>query len=220
MHTQGQGQGQWQMALTGLAFVLLGVFSFAIVGDPPTPGDDSAREIVRFYEDNGTTVGIGSVLACVSGVLFVTFGVYLRAVMRAAQPDPEGDLVPLLLVAGTVIFAAGLALDSALNVALLDTAGDMSPAATEAISAVWNNDFPVFATGQFMVVLSLAYAILRNGILPKWLGWVAVVIVVITPTPIGFAGFLGSLLLIAVVSVLLALRGRRAATTPVAPATP
>ena len=54
-------QGQWQMALTGLAFVLLGVFSFVIVGDPPTPGDDSAREIVRFYEDNGTVVGIGSV---------------------------------------------------------------------------------------------------------------------------------------------------------------
>ncbi len=95
--------------------------------------------------------------------------------------------------------------------ALIDTAGDVSPTVTVAISAIWNNDFPVFATGQFMVLVSLAYAILRHGILPKWLGWVAVVLVVITPTPIGFAGFLGSLLLIAVTSVMLALRGRRAA---------
>ena len=211
-----QGQGQWQMALTGLAFVLLGVFSFAIVGDVPTPGDDSAREIVRFYEDNGTQVGIGSVGACLAGALFVTFGVYLRSVIRAAQPDRDGDLVPLILVAGTMIFATGLALDSALNVALIDTAGDISPTATVAISAIWNNDFPVFATGQFIVLVSLAYAILRHGILPKWLGWVAVVLVVITPTPIGFAGFLGSLVLIAVTSVLLAVRGRRASATPTA----
>lgn len=209
-----QPQGQWQMALTGLAFVIVGVVSFAIVGDVPTPSDDSAREIVAFYEDNGTQVGVGSVLACLAGVLFVAFGVYLRSVVRAVQPDPDGDLVPLLLVAGTIIFATGLALDSALNVALLDTAGDMSPAATEAISAVWNNDFPVFATGQFIVVLSLAYSILRYGILPKWMGWVAVLLVVVTPTPIGFAGFLGSLLFFAVTSVVLALRGRRATAAP------
>ena len=211
-----QGQGQWQMALTGLAFVVVGIFSFVIVGDPPTPGDDSAREIVRFYEDNGTVVGIGSVGACLAGALFVTFGVYLRSVIRAAQPDPGGDLVPLLLVAGTTIFAAGLALDSALNVALIDTAGDVSPTVTVAISAIWSNDFPMFATGQFIVVISLAVAILRSGFLPKWMGWVAVVLVVITPTPIGFAGFLGSLLFVAVASVMLALRGRRAAATPTA----
>ena len=67
--------------------------------------------------------------------------------------------------------------------ALIDTAGDVSPTATVAISAIWNNDFPVFATGQFIVVISLAVAILRHGILPKWLGWVAVVLVVITPDP-------------------------------------
>ena len=41
----------------------------------------------------------------------MAFGVYLRSVIRAAQPDREGDLVPLILVAGTTIFAAGLALD-------------------------------------------------------------------------------------------------------------
>ena len=207
-------QGQWRIALSGLAFVIVGVVSFLIIGDPPTPGDDSAREIVRFYEDNSTVVAVGSILACLAGVLFVVFGVYLRSVIRAAQPDADGDLVPMVLVAGTVVFATGLALDSALNVALIDTAGDVSPAATEAISAVWNNDFPVFATGQFMVVLALAWSILRHGILPKWMGWLAVALVVVTPTPIGFVGFLGSLLFFAIASVVLALRGRRAAASP------
>jgi hypothetical protein len=202
------------MALTGLAFVLLGVFSFTIVGEPPAAGDDPAREIVSFYEDNGTQVAIGSVTACFAGALFVAFGVYLRSVIRAAQPDRDGDLAPLILVAGTIILATGLALDSALNVALIDTAGDISPTATVAISAIFNDDFPVFATGQFLVVLSLGYAILRHGFLPKWMGWVAVVLVLITPTPIGFAGFLGSLVLFAVVSVLLAVRGRRATAAP------
>jgi len=207
-------QGQWHMALTGLAFVILGVVSFAIVGDVPTPGDDSAREIVRFYEDNETVVAVGSVLACLAGALFVLFGVYLRSAIRAVQPDPGGDLVPLALVVGTAIFATGLALDSALNVALIDTAGDMSPAATEALSALWNNDFPVFGTGLFIVMLSLAYSTLRYGVLPKWMGWVAVVLVVISPTPAGFVGFLGGLVFIAVTSVVLAVRGRRTTATP------
>jgi hypothetical protein len=207
------------MALTGLAFVVLGVVSFTIVGDVPTPGDDSAREIVRFYEDNGTQVGIGSVLACLAGVLAVVFGLYVRSVLRAAQPDPEGDFAPLALVIGLAIFATGLAIDSALNVALLDTAGDVSPVATVALSAIWNNDFPVFATGLFLANASLAVSILRYGALPKWLGWVAVLLIVVTPTPIGFAGFLGTLVFMVVISVLLAVRGRRAATSgPAGPA--
>ncbi len=211
-----QGQGQWQMALTGLAFVSARGLFVHDRGRTAAAGDDPAREIVSFYEDNGTQVAIGSVSACLAGALFVTFGVYLRSVIRAAQPDRDGDLAPLILVAGTIIFATGLALDSALNVALIDTAGDISPTATVAISAIFNNDFPVFATGQFIVVLSLGYAILRHGFLPKWMGWVAVVLVVITPTPIGFAGFLGSLVFFAVASVLLAVRGRRASAAPAA----
>ena len=53
---------------------------------------------------------------------------------------------------------------------------------------------------------------LRSGVLPKWLGWVAVVLAVVGLTPVGFVAFIGAGLLIAVISVILAMRGRRAPT--------
>lgn len=210
-----KGQGDWPLALTGLAFVVVGILTIAIGGDTPTT-DDSARETVAFYRDNDTAMSVAAVLTCVAAVLAVLYAVYLRGVLRAAQPDRDGDLTPMVLVVGSGVLAAGLTLDAALSVALVDTAGDVSPAATQALSAAWNNDFPVFATGLLVMMLAFAVAILRHGALPKWMGWVAVVLVVLGPTPIGYVGFLGSLLFIAVTSVVLAVRGRRTAAVPAA----
>jgi hypothetical protein len=36
-------------------------------------------------------------------------------------------------------------------------------------------------------------SVLRHGALPKWLGWVALVLAVIAFTPIGFVAFIGAL---------------------------
>ena len=70
-----------------------------------------------------------------------------------------------------------------------------------------------------MFLISVGLSILRTGALPRWLGWVALALVVIGFTPIGFAAFLGAGIWIVVVSVMLAVRARRApASTPAASA--
>ena len=55
-------------------------------------------------------------------------------------------------------------------------------------------------------------AILRAKTLPVWLGWVGIVIAVISVTPIGFFGLLATMAWSLIVSVLLYLRGAPAAT--------
>ena len=70
-----------------------------------------------------------------------------------------------------------------------------------------------------IVVLMFASAIctLRFGALPKWLGWVALVIAIVSVTPAGFIGFLASFIWLLVVSIVLFLREGQAAT-PASPA--
>jgi hypothetical protein len=51
-------------------------------------------------------------------------------------------------------------------------------------------------------------------VLPRWLGWAAIVIAILAGTPIAFAGFIGAALFVLVVSVMLAMREREARTPP------
>jgi hypothetical protein len=47
--------------------------------------------------------------------------------------------------------------------------------------------------------------------LPVWLGWIALLIGVVTVTPIGFFGFLATLAWVLIVSILMVMREARAA---------
>ena len=198
--------------LTGLLFFILAIITFAVSGEPPDATDDSAQEIVDFYVDEDSSQMVSAVIATIAGSLFVFFAGSLRRVLRDAEGP--GGMLSAVAFAGAVIFALGLALDSTITFALADTADDIDPAAVQALSALWNNDFLPFAMGIQIFLLATGIVVVRSGGLPKWLGWVAILLAVIAVTPIGFASFIGAGLFVALVSVLLTMRGR---TSPAAP---
>jgi hypothetical protein len=53
-------------------------------------------------------------------------------------------------------------------------------------------------------------SVLRSGALPKWMGWVMILLGVVGMTPIGFAAAIGAALIVLITSILLTLRARRA----------
>jgi hypothetical protein len=203
----------WLAPLTGLAFFVLAIVAFAISGEPPDPTEDSAREIVDFYVDNETSQIVSAALAAVAGTLFVFFGGYLRRVLRDAEGP--GGVLSAVSFAGVIVFALGLAIDSTLTFALAETADDIDASAVQALSALWHNDFVPFAMGVQIFLLATGISVLRNGALPKWIGWIAILLALIAVTPIGFAAFIGAGIVVAVMSVILAMRAR---ATPPAPA--
>lgn len=203
--------------LTGLAFTVLVIIGFTIAGDTPEVGKASAEEIKAFYVDNsGRLIGSGAVEA-IAATLLVFFGACLRRALRAAERSGHtgSGVLPAVAFAGAVIFATGLALDATITFALAETAKDIDPVATQALFALYQNDFLVFAVGLQLLMLGTGLAVLRSGGLPSWVGWAAVVIGVIAATPIGFAGFVGGIVLIGVMGVLLTLRARAASTPSV-----
>jgi hypothetical protein len=196
-------------ALTGVAFVVLVVIGGSIAGDPPN-ADSPVQEVVDHYANNKSSIEVGSLIGGVGFVLLVFFGAYLRTVLSPAEG--RGGILSALTLAGAAVIAVGFAIDLTIGIALAEAVDDIEPAAVQALQALWDNDFVPIAIGMLVFLIATGLSVVRHGALPKWLGWVALVLAVIGVTPIGFVAFIGLGIWIAIVSVLLAVRAQ-----PVAP---
>lgn len=198
----------WLAPLAGLAFLVLVIVAIAISGETPDATEDSAREIVDFYEENRDSQAVSAFMAAAAGALLVFFGGVLRRVLRAAE-GPDGTLSAVAF-AGLIILALGLAIDGTITLTLAETADDIEPSAVQALSALYTHDFIPFVMGSLIFLLATGLSVLRHGALPRWIGWIAIALAVIAVTPLGFASLIGAVLLIAVISVLLTMRARAA----------
>jgi hypothetical protein len=201
----------WVAPLTGVAFVVLAIVAGLIGGEPPD-ASSPVREIIDHYDDNRGSIWAASFVGVAAVVLLVFFGAYLRAVLSAAE-GPNGMLSALTLV-GTAVVAVGLAIDLTITIALAEAVDDIEPAAVQALQALWDNDFIPISLGALIFLISTGLSIVLHGALPRWLGWIALVLAVIGFTPLGFVAFLGAGIWIAIVSVMLALRRRPAHAAP------
>jgi hypothetical protein len=200
------------LPLTGVAFIVLAIVGFAVGGEPPN-ADDPVQEIVDFYKDDRDSIFVGVYLLGLATVLFIFFANYLRAVFH-------GTRAATTILVGAAIFVVGGAIDGTLLIAMTEGVdNDLPPETIQTLQAYWDNDFLPFAIGITVFVTSVGISILRTAVLPRWLGWVALVIALVSIAgPIGFFAFPLTGLLILVLSVMLTLRERRASAPP--PAAP
>jgi hypothetical protein len=199
----------WLVPLTGAAFVVVAIISF-IVGGEPKDATHPATEIVNWYLDHKNSVEISAFIGVAATVLLVFFGAYLRDVLRTAAGG--ADMLSLVSFIGIVIVAVGFAFDTTIQLAIAERADDIDPIAVQSLQALWDNDFVPIALGILLFLWATGISVLRSGALPKWIGWIMLLLGVIGLTPIGFAAFIGSALLILVISILLSVRARSAAT--------
>ncbi|CAN5530394.1 hypothetical protein BH20ACT15_BH20ACT15_07930 [soil metagenome] len=199
----------WLAPLTGVAFIVLLIVSFVIIGEePPGVGDDSAAQIVDFYSDKHDSVIAGAVIQTIAAAFFVFFGATLFKVMRAAGAEASA----MVGFAGTAIFAVGVALDGTVSFALAEAADDVDPVAMQTLAAFFENDFLPFSLGLFVFLMGLGVAIIRHGVFPKWMGWVAAVASLTAVSPaFPVAGVVG-LLAVLITSIMLAMRERSGTT--------
>jgi hypothetical protein len=171
------------------AFLVTGfaVAAFTLTGDTPST-DDSAREVVDFYTDNKDEVFISSALASLAGVSLVWFAASLRTHIRRREGEP--GRVATLPLAAALLIAVGITIFSGIEASAADAVDDIPASAMQALNALDNNMFFTLAAGSLLMFASLAVAILRYGVFPKWLGWVSVILAIASVTPAGFFAFL------------------------------
>jgi hypothetical protein len=189
--------------LTGILFVVLVIVAFVVGGETPDV-DDSAQTVVSFYVDNDSDQQIAGGLLALGCVAFLFFLGTLRRTLRAAAGD-EGGLSTVALLGGLMI-VVGASIFAGIGFTLGDAADDLPASAVLALNAL-NSDlfFPV-AVGTAVFNLGLALAVLRNGGLPRALGWLALVVGVVGLTPGGFFAFLATGIVVVWASVVLAQR--------------
>ncbi len=213
-----QQQGTWERLapLTGVVFVAITVAVFAIGGETPSPGD-SAAEVQSFYAKHADKHMALSFIMAMSIPFLLFFVSSLRNDLRRA--GGTGQLANAAF-GGGVLAAGGFGLLASVHLALADSADSLKTvAATQTLNVLDGNDFIPAAAGLGVLVLAAGLAAVRHGGLPKWLGWVGIVIGVLAFTPAGFFAFLAEGIWIIIASILLTQARRAAPAAPAAPAT-
>jgi len=201
---------EWLVPLTGVAFFVLGLVGFLIGGEPKS-ADEPVNEVVDFYLDNKDSVQIGAFIGVAASAILIFFAAYLRKVLHAAAG--EGEMLSLVSFIGLVLVGLGFAIDGTISFALAEAADDVDPIAVQAGQVLWDNDFLPIMLGVLAFLWATGISVIRSGALPKWMGWVMVLLGIAAVTPIGFVSFLGAAVLVLVISVLLSVRARSAPTS-------
>jgi len=195
--------------LTGIVFAVLLVVTFA---GPSTPGvHDTGAQVIAHYNKHHSAHLIGDLAGGVGVVFFLFFISSLRSFFR----DKEGaDGLSRAAFAGGILIAVGGSVFTSLDVAQIDARHDITPQAAQALNVLGNDFFFPFEIGLVVFGLCTGLAIIASGALPKWLGWVMVVIGIVAFTPVGFFGFFVILIWSVIVAILIYRRsGAPAAVT-------
>jgi hypothetical protein len=195
--------GSWARyaPLSGLVAVAILVVSIIVTGFDSVDSNDSTVKVVKFWHDNDGQQVAGAFLGALSTVPLLWFLGSLRSAFRTAEGG-TGRL-SAIAYAGGIVLVAFAAVDSSIQFATAESVGDVPPAVTQTLSVLYNDFFLGFPVGVGTLLLASSLVILRTRFLPVWLGWVALVLGIVSLTPVGFFAFFVVLAWIAVVSVLL-----------------
>jgi hypothetical protein len=185
---------------------LVAIASFIVVGEEPPDAKDGGQAVIDYYVDDKDKLMVGAVLESLAAMLLVFFFAHVSKVLRAARG--EGGTLWMVPLIGAAILATGLAIDGMISIALAEAGDDIDPAAAQALQALWENDWLTFQLGGALILWSVGISVVRDGALPKWLGWVLILLGVVAFTPIGFAAIVGLAVWVLIVSVMLTLRAR------------
>jgi hypothetical protein len=192
----------------GLVFFAL--VAVAVFVTPSTPSTNAtAAKVVAHYHKNQGLYYFSAYVIMVAIIVGLAYFWYLREYLVRI---PENRRLLTVAFAGAILFAVSGAVGAGLNFALADGSHRANlPASTMQTLNLMSNDFqlPIAAAGAATFLIVTGTLVLRNGGLPRWLGWVAVVFGVISVT--GFVGPAGIGLWILLTSITLIIQGRREA---------
>lgn len=190
------------LAWTGPLFTV--VFYLAIfLLEGSSPGEKApAQEVVDYYNSHRGRTFAEVFLAPAMAALLIVFLSYFRSVLRARRPADAGGTV---LMAGGILWAGGLLTGSVVSLMLVTSSDNGQEQVAETANVLGNDVWIPFIAGIAITLIGAGMSVLSSGVLPRWLGWVALVAGVVSLAgPGGFLGFFVGPLWLFVAGVLLA----------------
>jgi len=177
--------------LLGALFVVLVAVAYVVAGDTPSHHAQGAE--IRDAYDSETKHQIAAFLGALGAVPLLFFAGYFRAVL--SRLHPSGRVSANVALAGAVVVATGLAVQSLIHAALAEAAqtSEFSDQALQALNALDGWSFYPIVIGLSTLLLASGVALLRGRrFFAPFLAWAAVVLGVLALVPI--VGFFAAIL--------------------------
>ena len=203
-------QRKW-LALCGIvAAVLIPLSIIVISGNTPNE-HASAAKVISFYRAHETANKLAAVLVLLAAVLLVLFAAQLRTVLQGDQPG--AGVLTLAAWSGLLLTGSTAAVAAAIHLALVNAAHYRLAAPAQSLNVLDNYIFVAIVGGIAVFGLATGFATLQRPVLPRWLGWAAIVFGVLALLgPIGVLGLLLALIWIIVVGIMIFRKDFSAAT--------
>lgn len=200
MDTDARDNDRW-MLLAGPAFTVLAIA--AAVLNSGAPGEtESAAKVIEHYKDHEAGVVISTFVWGPAAAMLLVFVSRLRAGI-----DDRARAARSLVVAGGTLAAAGIVIGASVGLANMVAADEGFEEVSQTLNVLNSALWIPLVIGLAVMLLGAGLSVLRTGILPSWLGWVAVVVGVLSLLgPGGFVGYLVAPLWVGVAGLMLYLR--------------
>jgi Domain of unknown function (DUF4386) len=187
--------------LTGVLFFLL-LLAAVLVGSNGLSASSSPVKVLAYYQTHKGKTGLSGLLTVLSVVVGVIFYGQLRDYLRRHEGLGGSTATAF---GGVILFAASGGLTAGVAFALTDSPSHLSAGAAQTLSLI-NQDVSggLSLIGIAILLICFGWAILKSGLLPRWLGWVAFLIALIAVVPfLGFFAFIGVGLWTLIISILM-----------------
>jgi hypothetical protein len=161
-------------AATGIAFVVLAIVAFVLVGD--AEANASTDEILTYFGDNADRVQLGAFVFGLAGAFLLWFGGTIASALRRAEGDASGRL-PAIAVAGVASSVALYLIGVGAWTALARTAGEEG--ASRALYDIGQQTIGMSAWTGAAFVWAVSTGIMRTRLLADWVGWLGTALTVL-----------------------------------------
>ncbi len=202
--------------LTGVLFAVIVVVAVVTGGEETPKPSASAAKVVAYYTKHRSEIETGSIALALAFLVLVLFAGALRSYLRrTAAADGLGALV----LAGSILMAGGALAATGIEYGLAHNLHDFTPEAAKTLNFISTELFLPVLAGAFIFAVCAGLAILRGAALPKWMGWVAIVIgIAALIPPASFPALLAFLLWTLIASILMYQRSGAPAAASATPA--
>jgi hypothetical protein len=161
-------------AVGAVAVPLAMLFSFFTSSDT----GETAAELIAYARDNSSEAWVLQLIALVAPLLIGVFVASLRVRLR-----PANDLYQAMTVIGGTLFIAFLGVGLTLWAAPLLASDELTTAGAEAYLAFDDAGWVLLGLSGISIgtmIIGVSLAALELGLLPKWAGWLSLVLGVVS----------------------------------------
>ena len=173
--------------LSGIVFVAALIVGFFVLSSGGPHVTDSAQTIASYYADHHQKAEFAVGVIAVGLVFLAIFIAFLYGHLKAAETS--GNLWSTVMLIGGIAGIAAFFVAGGVHVAIADGGTHhFGLDAMVALNALDNDMLIAFVFALGLMLIGVAGATLTTVALPKWLGWAALVIGILSFTPVWWAG--------------------------------